>query len=162
MKKSIFGALAVILPLIALSQQPRKWDKRPMSEFRNDTIEYIKHNFRDEDMDMKEYFKGKTIGEIIPELGFKVKYISALGMSEITGMVFVAIGRGNRNGTFTTANGIIVIFATPISAQSNPAAYNKLDARLGYVPFTKELLDLIKDMKVKSIAEIEEDTVVRN
>jgi len=157
MKKNTFLALAMTLPLIAASQPSRKWEKKPMSEFSNDTVAYIMHNFDRNDKNMKEYFKGKTIGDIIPELGFRVKYVNASGFlkikDDIVSIMFIAIGRGNIDGMFETTDGVQVSLETPISSQNNPPAYNKLMSK-SEVPFDKELFDLIKGMKVKYISEM--------
>jgi len=103
---------------------------------------------------MQEHFKGKTIGEIIPELGFKVKYVFASGFinEDIVKILFVAISRGNRNGKFETTDGVSVWLETPVSFQNNPAAYNKLMSE-DFSPFNKELLDLLKNMKVSDVRE---------
>ena len=83
MKKRIIFIL-MMFPLVAVSQ-PKKWNKKSMSDFRNDTIAYLKHNFDKANSNTIDYFKGKTIGDIIPELGFKVEYISALGFKSFGG-----------------------------------------------------------------------------
>ena len=154
MKKSTFFVLAMMLSFIAASQPSRKWEKRPMSEFRNDTVAYIKHNFDRNDKNMQEYFKDKTIGEIIPELGFRVKYVNASGFikKDIVSIRFVAIGRGNLDGLFEKTYGVKVRLETPVTVQNNPAVYKKLMSER-YLPLNKELLDLIKDMKVEYILE---------
>jgi len=153
MKKITFFVFATALWFTAAAQ-PRKWNKKPMSDFRNDTVEYIRQNFNPDDKNMQEYFKDKTIGEIIPELGFKVKYVSACGVKHIPCLMLVAIGRGNRNGEFETTNGVWIRLETPVSSQDNPAAYDKLMSK-PCVPLDKELLDLIKNMKVNYIEETE-------
>lgn len=122
-----------------------------MSEFGNDTVAYIKQNFDRNDKNMQEHFKGKTIGEIIPELGFKVKYLLPFVKNktdDIVSIDFVAIAKNQ----LSIINGIIVDLATPITAQNSPAAYNKLTSQQ-FMPFTKEVLDLIKDVKVNYIRE---------
>jgi len=154
MKKRTLLVMAATLSLIAAAQ-PRKWSKMPMSDFRNDTVAYIRHNFNPDDKNMQEYFKGRTLGEIILELGFKVKYLSASRFNanhDITAIMLVGVSKGNKNGEFETTNGVSVWFATPITPKSNSAAYNQLMSQTD-VPFNKDLFDLIKEMKMNYIKE---------
>ena len=146
--RKLLLTFAALLPLVAASQ-PREWNPKPMSEFGNDTVAYIKHNFSSQDENMQAYFKDKTIGEMIPKLGFDVKYVSSWDFKNIKTIMFVAIARKY------IRDGVQVSLAVPFSVQSNPAAYNKLKSEgANNVPFDDEVLDLIKDMKIEQIEAI--------
>ena len=156
--RKLLLTFAALLPLVAASQ-PREWNPKPMCEFGNDTVAYIKHNFNPKDENMQAYFKGKTSGEIIPELGFEVKRLipqhsESQEIMRCYGIIFVAaIEGGGISKVGGSSHGVMVSLATPVSAQNNPVAYNKLTKERD-LPFDKELFDLIKEMKGKHVTQI--------
>ena len=143
--KKIVLLISFIIPLMAVAQ-PKKWNGKAMCEFGNDTVVYLKYNLKTEHQSAQEYFRGKTVGDVIKELGINVKRVNgpAVATWDSLSYIWLLVVRKDKY-----TYGVRIDLETPLPYSAGAALISRLN--YGITGFCKEMFDLIKDLKVVNV-----------
>lgn len=145
MKKIILMIAFISISILGKAQCDLPY--RPLSEFNKDTTAFIIYNF----MDRKDCYKGKTLKEVMKDLGIPIKYFVDGRIMRGSHFGYISIYIYDRNAVLKLRdskkddNAIRIFWKIPINI--NDPDFKKFI----YTDWDKGFYEYAKDMKIKEL-----------
>ena len=146
-KHVILFALFLLLSAGKLWAQEQK-PYKPAAMFKADTLQYLEYNY--DVVRSVDYYKDKTVGEVLRELEYPVLYIVSWSFCDDKLLsLSLGIRQVGKEPSPLEDYYIIVAFANPPQISDFRALFDR-DVRNPV--FTSQIYDFIKDLKVSHVA----------